>query len=212
MLHTTHKFCSLSVGYVFGKATGLLLLMQGDRWAAHPYFRFGRMRGNRFVAQYFATVPILFMHEPLLEFLVTQILRDKQMQRSVRNLWGQLNCRELMIEARAHEALYNWVLEPLMVVLGIDYLPEEEDKTNGIGSDDDESGSTSNDETSEDASMWCLWCKGWGAGIAKCAMAGWSVPPRAIRYYLLARITSYRACYPVTGALQPGNGIGHRQR
>jgi hypothetical protein len=144
MLHTTHKFCSLSVGYVFGKATGLLLLMQGKKWAMQPYFRFGRMRGNRFVAQYFATVPVLFMHEPLLEFLVTQILRDRKMQTIVRNLWGQLNCRELMIEARAHEALYNFFLEPLMVVLGIDYLPGDEDE------EEEEGWSVSDEEEGDD--------------------------------------------------------------
>jgi hypothetical protein len=120
MVHTVYKFCSCSVGYVFGKATGLLLMMHKEVYANHPYFRFGRNCGNRFAYQYFAVVPILYQYDAICDFLNTQVLKDNNMQQIVRNLFGQMHCKEMLVEARCLEGLFNCILEPLMVVLGVD--------------------------------------------------------------------------------------------
>jgi hypothetical protein len=135
MVHTVYKFCSCSVGYVFGKATGLLLMMQKGVYENHPYFRFGRNCGNRFAYQYFAVVPILYQYDAICDFLNTQVLKDTNMQQIVRNLFAQMHCKEMLVEARCLEGLFNCILEPLMVVLGVEEYcggELEEDSESGI--------------------------------------------------------------------------------
>ena len=117
-IHTTTKFFSCGVGYAFGKAA-LLLLYMGQEFPDSPHIRFGRCCGSRFVHEYSACAPLVFMRQEIVKTLFTQVYKSK-LQRVVSSLWSQLNSPVMMTEARCREAIYNYILQPIQVLLGVD--------------------------------------------------------------------------------------------
>jgi hypothetical protein len=125
-LLTATKFFSCAEGYTFGKAAALRLLLQTPKYERQIYFKFARMNGSRFADSYSRTQPLVFMHSALVDHLSTQLGFAGAMQRIVSSLWSQLTSPVLMAEARVKEAIFNHILEPLQVILGISFDMEED--------------------------------------------------------------------------------------
>jgi hypothetical protein len=105
MTHTEIMFFSCSQGYAFGKSPMLPVLMR-QSFPDHPYIPYGRACGGRFLHSYKALRPLLFMRQPKLALLGTQIFKEA-MQKIVSSLWAQNGCWPLLMQARAEEAVYS---------------------------------------------------------------------------------------------------------
>jgi hypothetical protein len=116
MSHTEIMFFSKSQGYAFGKSSMLPVLMK-VRFPDHPVIPFGRACGSRFLHAFSVLRPMLFMRQPKLALLGTQLFKTN-MQKIVSSLWSQNHCWPLMMQARAQEGVFTAVLEPMQVMLG----------------------------------------------------------------------------------------------
>jgi hypothetical protein len=125
--HTAHKFFSPGEGYVFGKADLLRILLEGSDGSSStadlrhfPVWAWERLRG-RFLSSYSGLKPLYFMWAALTETLNTQLFAAK-LQRVVSSLTFQFHQPEMQIEVRVDVAYYNAILQPLQVVLGLNYF------------------------------------------------------------------------------------------